>query len=186
MSQKKVDWGKYHNRHSSKSIWVIKLSFCQNDPPMGESFWQKHSLITYILFRLCLLWYLAQSTFLGDTLYKVNSVQEACAKCFAVHILKFEILQTTWKTKQKHWNTRFIGEIMKTKSLMIFVKFFSCDWQDFKFWFVNIARFQILICEPRSIWRKLLVLSWLYMILSNLRWSLMGNDIFLDVARSVH
>ena len=26
---------------------------------------------------------------------KVNSVQEACAKCFAVHILNFEILQTT-------------------------------------------------------------------------------------------
>ena len=25
---------------------------------------------------------------------KVNSVQEACAKCSAVHILKFEILQT--------------------------------------------------------------------------------------------
>ena len=27
--------------------------------------------------------------------HKVNSVQEACAKCFAVHILKFEILQIT-------------------------------------------------------------------------------------------
>ena len=26
---------------------------------------------------------------------KVNSVQEACAKCFAVHLLKFEILLTT-------------------------------------------------------------------------------------------
>ena len=26
---------------------------------------------------------------------KVNSVQEACSKCFAVHLLKFEILQTT-------------------------------------------------------------------------------------------
>ena len=26
---------------------------------------------------------------------KVNSVQEACAKCFAVHILEFEILQTS-------------------------------------------------------------------------------------------
>ena len=26
---------------------------------------------------------------------KVNSVQEACAKCFAVHIFKFETLQTT-------------------------------------------------------------------------------------------
>ena len=26
---------------------------------------------------------------------KVNSVQEACAKCFAVHISEFEILQIT-------------------------------------------------------------------------------------------
>ena len=26
---------------------------------------------------------------------KVNSVEEACAKCFAVHILEFEILQIT-------------------------------------------------------------------------------------------
>ena len=43
--------------HSSKSIKVIKLSFCQNDPPMGESFWRKDSLITFILFELCLFWY---------------------------------------------------------------------------------------------------------------------------------
>ena len=26
---------------------------------------------------------------------KVNSVQEACAECLAVHVLKFEISQTT-------------------------------------------------------------------------------------------
>ena len=32
---------------------------------------------------------------------KVNSVQEARVKCFAVHILKFEILQTTPKNKTK-------------------------------------------------------------------------------------
>ena len=32
---------------------------------------------------------------------KVNSVQEACAKCFAVHILKFEILLITWKKLDK-------------------------------------------------------------------------------------
>ena len=42
MSRKKVDWAKYHNRHSSKSIWVIKLSFCQNDSPMGNSFFQPY------------------------------------------------------------------------------------------------------------------------------------------------
>ena len=36
---------------------------------------------------------------------KVNSVQEACAKYFAVHILKFEILQTTWKNKKTKQKT---------------------------------------------------------------------------------
>ena len=25
--------------YSSESIWVIKLFFCQNDPPIGESLW---------------------------------------------------------------------------------------------------------------------------------------------------
>ena len=66
---------------------------------------------------------------------KVNSVQEACTECFSVHILKFEILQTTWKKNQKkpHQNARFIDEKLKTKSLMFFVSFFSCDLQDFKF-----------------------------------------------------
>ena len=27
--------------------------------------------------------------------FKVNSVQETCAKCFSVHLIKFEILPTT-------------------------------------------------------------------------------------------
>ena len=66
--------------------------------------------------------------------FKVNSVQEACAKFFVVHILKFEILQTTWKNKTtKHQNARSIDEILKTKSLMFIVSFFSLDLQDFKF-----------------------------------------------------
>ena len=45
------DWAKHQNRHSSKSIWVIKLSFCQKDLLMGESFW----LVTRKLFELCLI-----------------------------------------------------------------------------------------------------------------------------------
>ena len=49
------DWAKYQNRHSSKSIWVTKLLFCQNDYPMGGSFWQKDSLITHILFELLMI-----------------------------------------------------------------------------------------------------------------------------------
>ena len=54
---------------------------------------------------------------------KVNSVQEACTKCFAVHISEFEIWQTTNK-KQKNitnQNARFIDEKLKAQSLMFFV-----------------------------------------------------------------
>ena len=37
------------------------------------------------------------------------------------------------KQNKKHQNTRFIDEKLKTKSLMFFVTFFSCDLQDFEF-----------------------------------------------------
>ena len=55
---------------SSKSMWVIKLSFWQNDPLTRESFWENNSLVTHMLLELCLLWYSAQSTFFsGHTLF---------------------------------------------------------------------------------------------------------------------
>ena len=63
------EWAKYQNSHSSKSIWVTKLSFCQNDPLMRESFWQKIGLVTHILFELGLFWYVAHSQILGNTFY---------------------------------------------------------------------------------------------------------------------
>ena len=76
-------------------------------------------------------------------------MQETCAKCFAVHILKFENLQITWKKwNNDHQTLSFQFFINKSSILMFFVSF---------------ARFQILICEPRSIWRKFLVQSWLYL-----------------------
>ena len=52
------------------------------------------------------------TTWLARIYFKVNSVQKTCAQCFAVHILKFEILQTTWKGIQmldllmKNWKLR--------------------------------------------------------------------------------
>ena len=48
---------------SSKSIWVIKLSFCQNYALMGESFWQNISLVTHIM-NYSVLSYLVQSQIL--------------------------------------------------------------------------------------------------------------------------
>ena len=83
---------------------------------------------------------------------KVNSVQEACAKCFAIHILKFEILQTTWKNKTK--NIKILDLLLKNRKLTVWCSLFHFSHV--------IARFQVLISEPESIWRKLLVLSWLY------------------------
>ena len=68
---------------------------------------------------------------------KFNSVQEACPKCFAVHILKFEILPTTWKKQnKKHQNARSIDEKLQTKSLMFFVSFFYviCKISNFNMW----------------------------------------------------
>ena len=38
---------------------------------------------------------------LWSNIYKVNSVKEAFDKCFAVHLSKFEIFQTTGKNKNK-------------------------------------------------------------------------------------
>ena len=46
---------KYHIRHSSKSVWVIKLSFSQKDLLIGESFWENNRLVTPLLFELCLI-----------------------------------------------------------------------------------------------------------------------------------
>ena len=39
---------KCSNRHRSKRIWVTSLFFCQNDSLMGESLWQKNSLVTHV------------------------------------------------------------------------------------------------------------------------------------------
>ena len=82
---------------------------------------------------------------------KVNSVKEACAKCFSVHKLKFEILQITWKK----WNKEH-----KTLSFQFFTNRFSI-LMSFVLFFMWFVRLHILISEPQSIWRKLLVLSWL-------------------------
>ena len=65
-----------------------------------------------------------------STICKVNSVQEVCAKCFAVHLLKFEIVQTTWKNK-KHQNAKSIGEKLKTKDHFFHV---ICKILHFNMW----------------------------------------------------
>ena len=51
---------------------MIKLSFCQNDSLMEGSFWQNDSLITHILFELCLFKNLAQCLFFAHPLDEIN------------------------------------------------------------------------------------------------------------------
>ena len=41
------------------------------------------------------------------------------------------------KKQKKHQNSSVIDEKLKNKSLTFLVSFFSCDLQDFKFYYVN-------------------------------------------------
>ena len=61
-----------------------------------------------------------------DRVCKVNSVEEACAKCFAVHILEFEICKSHEKNETKNIRLLFF-------SFSSIDVFFSCGLQDFKF-----------------------------------------------------
>ena len=57
----------------------------------------------------------------------VNSVQEACTKCFVIHTLKFEILQITWKKwKKEHQNLSFEFFTNRFSNLAIWCFVFSC------------------------------------------------------------
>ena len=95
--------------------------------------------------------------------FKVISVQEACAKCFSVHVSKFEILQISWNK----WNKEHQALSFSFSQIDLAFGYFLCCC------FMWFAEFQILISKPKSIWRKLLVLSWLRdhsIITSSKRW----------------
>ena len=74
---------------------------------------------------------------LSPIFLKVNSVQESWTKCFAVQIIKFEILQITWKKWIKGHHTltsQFFTNIFSI--LMFFVLFFHvvCKISHFNKW----------------------------------------------------
>ena len=48
------------------------------------------------------------------------------------------------KQNKKHQNAKSIGEKLKTKGLMFFVSFLSCDLPDFKFLFVICTAFGVI------------------------------------------
>ena len=67
---------------------------------------------------------------------KVNSLQEACAKRFAVHVLKFEILQNARKDKTK--TIKMLNLLVKNSKVRV-----RCSLFHFFLVFCNI---------PNSIW----------------------------------
>ena len=62
------DWAKYHNWHSSKSIRVTKLSFCQNDP-LGVHHFGKRTAWSLIYFLIYAYYNISQSQILVSSLY---------------------------------------------------------------------------------------------------------------------
>ena len=63
-----------------------------------------------------------------NSTFKVNSTQEACAKCFVIHILEFEILQITWNK----WNKEH-----QTLKVQFFTNRFSILISNFNKWTVK-------------------------------------------------
>ena len=105
------DWARYHNSHSSESIRVTKLFFCQNGVLLGKSFWPKDILVSLILFELWLLWYLAQSQIHRITLYFFCILADRVV-LGSTETAVFQIwFWCQWKKSQnKHWkfDNRFV------------------------------------------------------------------------------
>ena len=72
-------WGEFETRqdiiicHSSTSIRVTKMLFCQNGVLLGRSFWPKDSLVTLLLFELWLLWVSDSSHLYFNKIWKSSS-----------------------------------------------------------------------------------------------------------------
>ena len=73
---------------SSKSIWVTRLLFCQNDFLMRGSFWQKDSLKTHILFELQPIIIFSPVANFGNQSLHVGSTPKECV-CFLLNYFFF-------------------------------------------------------------------------------------------------
>ena len=91
------------------------------------------------------------SSLLISRSYLIPTVQEACAKYFAVQKSKIEIFQITWKRWNKEHQTHSFQFFTNVFIILTFLVLF----------FMWYTRFQISISELQSIWRKLPVLGWL-------------------------
>ena len=88
----------FQNRYSnSYKLFKIKISKkCQNVSFGKLELFHDEDIKTDFVSTLCKLSFKNDCpNTLTYVFHKVSSVQEPCPKCFAVHISKFEILQTT-------------------------------------------------------------------------------------------
>ena len=93
---------------------------------------------------------------------KVNSVTEACTKCFAVHILHFEILQITWKNETK--NIRPLVFSFSSINLAFWCFFFHvvCKISNFNMWTAKYLAQASCTELTLSIQRSLTNKAWLW------------------------
>ena len=93
------DWAKYHDRHSSKNIWMIKLSFCQKDLLMGESFWQNNRLVNHMLFELYLIMIFSPVANFGD--HPLQCLLKCVVSLNETYFLRFLFLMLQWSKHEK-------------------------------------------------------------------------------------
>ena len=141
MVTKISDWVKCYNRHRSKNIWVTRLFFCQNGVLLGESFWQKDSLVTFILFELYLR---DRPRFFGQVGHQTTNASIGNKHIFSLNnyivrltkimnnlvkvlkILIFKVIFQCWKSVESFW--LFLKNIKLGAQLLLMKLFENLDF----------------------------------------------------------
>ena len=122
---------------------MIKLFFCQNDSPMGVTFWQKDSLITHIHFKLCLIMIFSQvANFAQQSLFTSPGSFSPRKKS---GLYKFERFVKTVKSKKNSLRTGL--KPSKPFSIMVEMKVFNfwslCDCLPGHLSMTNIEKMEV-------------------------------------------
>ena len=105
----------------------MKLFFCQNDPLMGEPFWQNNSLVSHIFFELQPIIIFSPVTNFGDqSLFDIGTT---LYRCKVENFLKKEQKQSIMFFVNRNFTTGFALVSSTTKQRETMFRFKMHFWQ---------------------------------------------------------
>ena len=100
------------------------MSFCQNDSPVGGSFWQKDSLITHILFELWLITLLWIVSVFWLRRYEYQAKKEKKNNYLFIYVI-----EKNRKDRVQYFYSRYLVKI----NVVMTKRAFTCDVR-WSFW----------------------------------------------------